>query len=742
MSESIQGNVRSILFRNEDNHYSVIKLKGTRPKGEIITTGVFPNVSIGEDLEITGKWTKHPKFGEQFQAQTIQIIEPSGIDAIVRHLNSGIYRGIGIKTAQKIAEFFGEDTMDVLRADPHRIAEIPRFTKKKSQEFVDDWNKHQGSREVLYFLHKHEIHAAIAMRIYKRFATQTMTIIKNDPYILAQEIWGIGFHKADEIAKHFEVDPESDTRLKAAIDYTLSLSIRDGHTYQDEVTLFKQTSRLLTEPEIQSTLYIHLKRCLKEMETEKQVIRQGDKVFQPRLYQEEEFISIWTKQRMRVPSSPIKPKWKKQLKTFEKEEGIQFSEEQREAIFSAASHTMFILTGGPGTGKTTLLKGFLASIEEEKIKVKLAAPTGRAAKRMEEMSGRKAFTLHRLLEYNPQDQSFVKNDDSPINANYVVVDEASMIDTSLMAGLMKAISPSTRLILVGDKDQLPSVGPGMVLGDLLELHKLPKVVLNRIFRQEANSDIPYNAHRILNGQMPEFTRDTNFHIREHQHADQAQDLVKRFVSQEIPKFFKVHPMKDIQVLSPMRKGALGTIELNKVLQSALNSDSPEFKIQGIPYHLGDKLMQIRNNYDKNIYNGDIGYLHKVDPKSKTFEVIFDEIVEYEYSEADELTLAYATTIHKSQGSEYPIALIVLDTSHRIMLQRNLVYTAITRAKSRVFLISPMQCIQMCVEDHRVLNRNTYLLDHFGIELSQEESFMKESSIDKDKGEFMGYLEGS
>lgn len=738
--EQIEGKVKSILFRNSDNHYSVVKLQCTKPKGEVISTGIFPEIVPGEDLIVHGKWTKHAKFGEQFAAQNVEIQEPAEIEAVIRHLSSGIYRKIGPKTAETIANHFGDDTMNILRENPSRIGEVPRFPSSKVKKFVEDWNEHQGSRDVLYFLHQHQVHASIAMRIYKRFGVDTLKIIQTNPYILAEELWGIGFLKADQIARHFDIELDSSTRLKAALEYCLSLSTRDGHTFLTQEELFDSALKILTEPEIQSTLFILLKNCLKEMAEEKQVIQVDDRVFQPSLYYEEEYIGIWTKRRLgMIPSKP-KPYWKKQLKTFEKTEKIDFSEEQRSAILEAAASSFFILTGGPGTGKTTLLKGLLAAIEHEKVTVKLAAPTGRAAKRMEEMSQQKAFTLHRLLEYNPQDQSFVKNDDSQLSAQYIIVDEASMMDTWLMSALMKAIPPSSKLILIGDKDQLPSVGPGQVLSNLLDVEELPKVVLKRIFRQEAGSDIPYNANKILHGEMPEFTRDTNFHIREHQNPQQAQELVRKFCSEDIPNYFKVDPIKDIQVLTPMRKGMLGTFELNKILQSALNGQSASFKIQGMDYYIGDKLMQIRNNYDKNIYNGDIGYLFSVDTKSKTFKVLYDDLIEYEFSEMDEITLAYATTIHKSQGSEYPIALIVLDPSHRIMLQRNLVYTAITRAKDRVFLISPTYCIQQCVQDNRVLKRNTHLLTHLNVQKSVEENFMAEAALDKSKDDFMDFLE--
>ena len=748
--ETVEAQVKSILFRNEDNQYSVLKLEGNKPKGEFISTGVYPNVSKGEEIRAIGKWVKHPKFGEQFQVQIVEVIQPKGHEAIIRHLSSGLYRKIGPKTAENIADHFGEATMDILRADPTRIKEVPRFTGERIELFIEDWKTHQGSRDVLYFLHQHEIAAGIAMRIYKKFGDQTMLFIKQNPYILAEEIWGIGFHKADQIARHFEIDLDHPQRFKAAINYLVNRSALDGHTFLPEKILFQQAIKILTEIQIQEHLFTMLTRALSEMEQEKQIIRVMDRVFQPSLYYSEEFISIWVKRRLIVPQSKIKSVWKKRLKAFESFTKIEFSNQQTEAIYTAISSSFFVLTGGPGTGKTTLLKGLLASLDDDKIKIKLAAPTGRAAKRMEELSGKKALTLHRLLEYNPQDHSFQKHASEQLSVDYVIVDEASMIDTRLMSGLMEALPASCRLILIGDKDQLPSVGPGQVLSNLLDIDEIPKVCLDRIYRQEEGSDIPHNANRILLGKLPEFKKKTHFHIREHSSIPQAKEIVQSFTQHDIPKYFKLDPMKEIQVLTPMRKGQLGTYELNDVLQKALNTDGQEHKVHGRQLRIGDKMMQIKNNYDKNIYNGDIGYLRSVNTQAKTFVLDFDELIEYEFNEIDELVLAYATTIHKSQGSEYPVVIVVLDPSHSIMLQRNLLYTAVTRAKDRVFLISPQSCIAQCIYNDRIQQRFTHLLEHlspshvkvenFMAEPTAKESHSEQVKTKEDSSEFMGFLD--
>ncbi|MGL1901444.1 MAG: ATP-dependent RecD-like DNA helicase [Fibrobacterales bacterium] len=702
----IQGSLNNITFRNEDNGYSILKVIEDDTGATLVVVGSFPHLHIGETIAFEGSWIDHPKFGKQFKATNHEVLPPQGEEAIVKYLSSGLFRGVGPTTAQRIFDVFGLDTLELLKENPERISEVETINEKKAIKFLEDWEENIASQEMLYFLYQLNVPTGTAMRIYEKFGSTTKKRVSDNPYILAEEVWGIGFVKADDIARKLQIESESYFRIRAGILYSLEIAMQDGHCYLPKQELLDDTWRLL-DPTGSQDIRERTLFSLDYLIDAKKVITFEEHLYLPEMYDAEKGIANRVITFLDFPKAKDKTvRLTKKLAQLEQNGGLKYSDTQKEFICKAVQEQLFILTGGPGTGKTTTLLGILHLLKELDISYILAAPTGRAAKRMSEVCCDSAQTIHRLLKYEPS-AGFFHNESEPLKTGVVIIDEASMIDTHLMYALVRAIPNGTRLILIGDKDQLPSVGPGNILRELLSV-SIPQGSLETIFRQAEESAIPINAQLINRGDMPVIERQTNFHIRDYESREEAQNLIVDLVSKKIPNHFKLNPVEDIQVLTPMHRGEIGTLELNKALQARLNPKGDMVKVAGTEFRVGDKVMQLKNNYDKNIFNGDIGYISWINRSDKTVSVDFDEPVKLEYNEMEQVSLAYASTIHKSQGSEYKVVVVVLDASHYMMLQRNLLYTAITRAKERIFLIANMGTIKRAITNNRIIKRNTNL----------------------------------
>ncbi len=713
----VQGSLKNITFRNEENGYSILKVSDDDTGEVAVVVGSFPHLHIGETIKFEGSWMDHPKFGKQFKANNHEVLPPKGQEAIVKYLSSGIFRGVGPTTAQRIYDAFGLKTLDILKEDPSKISKVSTMTAKKVVRFKEDWEQNSASQETLYFLYQLNVPTGTAMRIYEKYGVATQKRISENPYILAEDIWGIGFIKADDVARKLKIEAQSYFRVRAGIIYSLELSMQEGHCYLPKDRLLDTAWRLLDQhgdPEIRERVVFSIDFLIDA----KNIINVEGDIYLPDMYEAEKGIANRIISFLNFPKSKDRTKrLMKKLGELEKKEDFVYSETQREFICQAVQEHIYILTGGPGTGKTTTLLGILHLLDELDIHYLLAAPTGRAAKRMSEVCKDSAQTIHRLLKFEPN-SGFFHDESEPLKTGVVIIDEASMVDTFLMNALIRAIPNGTRLILIGDKDQLPSVGPGNILRELLSI-SIPQGSLQTIFRQAQESSIPVNAQNINSGQMPMIERQTNFHIRDYQSRPEAQQLIIDLVSKKIPEHFKINPIEDIQVLTPMHRGELGTVQLNLALQEALNPKKESVAIMGNLYKIGDKVMQLKNNYDKNIFNGDIGYITWINHSDKTVSIEFDETVKLEYTEMEQVSLAYASTIHKSQGSEYKVVVVALDSSHYMMLQRNLLYTAVTRAKERIFLISNMGTIKRAIENNRIEERFTNLSDF----IDQKSEFM-------------------
>lgn len=755
--EKISGSVKTITFRNEDNGYSILKINDASNKNKLHTVvGSLPEFHPGELVDFTGQWIEHPKFGKQLKVQSWEIIPPNSLDSITAYLASGIFKGIGVKTSEKIVSFFGKESLDILDDNPKNISKVPGFSSKKVEQFANDWDKNKSSKKVLLFLHEHGIASSTSIKIYKSLGSNAIEIINKNPYVLVDEIKYMGFKKADEIAYKLGLAKDSANRLTAGLRYTLQQSTNDGHVFLPKAELLSKAAKILGinqyTDEIDSLIY-----SLDDLSNTDEVKVKDDNFYIPWLYLCEKKIADWVKinsessrkistKKLRNTLDFFEERAKERIKLGESNDGVLFySDEQKDYISQAIKQKLFILTGGPGTGKTTTLRGILQLMEELKIKPTLAAPTGRAAKRMSDLCLKPAMTIHRLLEYSPVDAKFKYDEFNSLDVNHLIIDEASMLDTWLMSCLLKALPYNASLILIGDKDQLPSVGPGNVLRELLNSEKVAKGVLTKIYRQAEASDIVTNAHRINRGLLPKLNLKNDFININYSNHEDALDKIKHLCCHEIPNTFKdINPIEDIQVLCPMKQGTLGNYNMNLELQKVLNPETITININGINFKRGDRVMQIQNNYEWNVFNGDIGFIHYIDKEAKTVSVNFDTgMVKASFVEMDSIVPAYSMTIHKSQGSEYPVIIIILDPSHHVMLQRNLLYTAITRARNKVFLVANEESIQKSVNNNRIIKRNTrlaQLISDTSKVSPVDEIEPTHKSNDTDKSEFMSYLE--
>lgn len=698
--ERIRCKVKSTVFCNPENGYTVFRVSIGDGLDWDTLVGTFQDVSEGTVLDCDGEWKEDKKYGRQFVAESWIEVLPDTTEGIEKYLGSGIIRGIGKGMARRIVKHFGLTTLHVLDEFPDRLCEVQGIGKDKIEKIRTSWEKQKGVRDVMVFLHGHGVSAAYAVRIYKQYGRKSIEKVKENPYCLADDVFGIGFKMADRIASTLGYGRNDIRRCKAGVIYTLKELSNDGHCYAEYEQLITTAVNLL------SVERRYICDAIDALTAEKGVIAEQGDIFLPMLYYSEVGVANKLRRMLKDSESDL-------LKSFDIEEivtdDIVYDDVQVDAIKEALRSKVMVLTGGPGTGKTTTTLGIIAAFEIFKKNVICAAPTGRAAKRMSEATGKEAKTIHRMLGFTPSG-GFEHDEDNPLDGDVLIVDEASMIDILLMNALMKAVPMKMRVIFVGDIDQLPSVGAGNVLRDIIDSCKVPVVRLTRIFRQAQTSRIVTNAHKINRGEYPDVSngRDADFFFIKDTDAEHAASEIVNLVKNRLPKAYGYDP-KDIQVLVPMKNGAVGTKNLNIILQDAINPVGECIVSGAYKYRVGDKVMQIRNDYKKNVFNGDIGFVKALDVDERVMTVSFGgDDVEYESSDMGEITLAYACTIHKSQGSEYPVVVMPLLMSHYIMLQRNLVYTGVTRAKKLCVVIGDGRAMYQAINNQVVLKRNTRL----------------------------------
>lgn len=694
--------IEHITFQNPENGWSVMKAKVKGYDNLVTLVGSMLDVPVGSVLLVEGNWKANAKFGNQFVVETWTEVLPATVYGIEKYLGSGLIKGIGPVYARRIVQTFGTDTLDIIENTPDRLLEVKSLGKKRVEKIKASWEKQKDIKEVMIFLQGYGVSTAFAAKIYRQYEKEAIATVKDNPYKLADDIWGIGFKTADSIAQKMGYEKSDPRRCRSGILYTLNDLAEQGHVYAEPEQLVKSATELLEADEQP------IRDALAQMEVDKDVFVEDEAVYLPPFFHSEQG-SARRLRELLEDRSLLAAEPAAAYSSAPSPGGIVYDDVQLAAIRQALDSKVMVLTGGPGTGKTTTTQGIIEAFKAQGLKILLAAPTGRAAKRMTEATGMEAKTIHRLLEYSPQD-GYKRNDESPLDGDALIVDECSMIDIILFYNLLKAVPNNMRLVMVGDIDQLPSVGAGNVLRDIIDSQRIPVVRLTRIFRQAQTSRIVMNAHRINAGQFPEIVNNQHsdfFFIK----AEEKEDVLKTIeslVCHRLPKAYGYKP-SEIQVLTPMQRGEVGAANLNTVLQASLNPDGPSLNRAGNTYRQGDKVMQIRNNYDKNVFNGDIGYISAVDTADRTLTVIFDgNPVEYDVTELDELTLAYAVTIHKSQGSEFPVVVMLMSMSHYVMLQRNLIYTGITRAKKICVLVGSAKALGIAVRKQTVSDRNTKL----------------------------------
>lgn len=704
----LEGEVVRVTFENDETGFRVLRVR-VEGESELQTVvGNVPSAPPGTRIRATGKRIRDPKHGSQFKAETLLPLAPSTLDGIRKYLSSGLVPGIGKAYAKRIVDHFGEQTLEVLDRDPVRLREVAGLGKSRIASIAKAWTEQRGIGAIMVFLQSHGASPSLAARIFKKFGQQAINIVSKSPYRLALEVWGVGFKTADLIAQSIGVGADSPERAQAGVLQTLHDAAGQGHVYLDRETLLERAGEML------DCGREHLDEALEALSSAHRIAIErldgGDiAIYTPELQAAE--IRVAERLAQLLASHRPLDCVPHAVSEFEKLSGLALATTQLQAVEMAAQHNVLVVTGGPGVGKTTIVRAILALFDAARMKVVLAAPTGRAAKRMSETTGREALTIHRLLEFDPKTRDFTRTRDEPLEVDAVIIDETSMVAVELADALLAAVPDSARLVLVGDVDQLPSVGPGAVLRDIISSERVPTVRLTEIFRQAKGSSIVENAHRIHRGEPPvgSTSKNAQFYVIERTSAEDAVQLIEHLVSKRIPEGFGLHPVGDIQVLTPMQKGPVGAIALNQLLQEKLNPTGTEVRKGSRVLRDGDKVMQLRNNYDKEVFNGDIGKIVEVLPAERKVIASFEgRVVSYTENELDQLTLAYATSIHKSQGSEYPCVVIPVLTQHFVMLSRNLFYTAVTRGKELVILVADPRAVSIALGETRKEQRLTQL----------------------------------
>ena len=735
MNESVTGYIDHVIFRNEENGYTVMILKGVDGEEELTCVGTFPVLTMGASVELTGSYIQHPVYGKQFQVSVLTEKMPEDAMAMERYLGSGAIKGIGAALAARIVRRFGKDTLHIVEEEPERLAEVKGISEKKAREIAMQVAEKADMRKAMMFLQKYGISLNLGARIYQKYGETVYSVLQENPYRLADDISGIGFKIADEIAYRIGIHTDSDYRIRSGMMYTLLQASRDGHVYLPKEELFQKSSELLG---VDSS---YMEKHLMDLSVDRKLVQKekdGEILVYPTLYY---YLELNTARMLKeldilYPEEP--EMMNKQILQIEKETETVLDEMQKKAVTEAACHGLFILTGGPGTGKTTTINAIIRYFEGQGAEIRLAAPTGRAAKRMTEATGYEAQTIHRLLELtgmpedndqNAQAVHFERNAENPLEADVIIIDEMSMVDIQLMHSLLQAVIAGTRLILVGDENQLPSVGPGNVLHDIIQSQAFPVIELTKIFRQASESDIVVNAHKINRGeQILLNNKSRDFFFLKRYDADIIIRVVIALIQEKLPRYVEAKPF-DIQVLTPMRKGVLGVERLNQILQRYLNPPDAAKKERESMHGLlreCDKVMQIRNNYQMEweirgrygipiekgigIFNGDTGILRTINEFAETAEVEFEDgrWAEYSFKQLEELELAYAITIHKSQGSEYPAVVIPILSGPKMLLNRNLLYTAVTRARKCVTVVGSEETLREMIRNEKQQQRYSSL----------------------------------
>ena len=713
----IKGQIERITYHNEENSYTIAKMKIGGRQDLVTAVGNLLSVSAGEVLKLKGEWHNHPKFGEQFKIISYESVVPATVKGIEKYLGSGLIKGIGPVMANRLVTKFGMETLNVIETETRRLCEVEGIGDKRIGMIKKAWDDQKEIRDVMVFLQGHGVSPAYAAKIYKKYAKASVAVVQQNPYKLATDIFGIGFITADKIAGNLGISKESLIRAEAGILYVLHQLSDEGHVYYPYEPLVEECKKILgveRDTIVKAFGKISFEKKIVIEDLNKEDIKENNKaVYLAKFHLCEVGIAARLQDLIRFP---------KKLKAFDREKAlqwvqgelkIQLAKNQKQAVKEAIEKKVMVVTGGPGTGKTTIINSIIKICGRLGQRVLLSAPTGRAAKRMAEATGHESKTIHRLLEFSPKEGGFKRDENNPLDADLIVIDETSMVDIVLMYQFLKAVPKDATLILVGDVDQLPSVGAGSVLKDIIDSGCIPTVMLNEIFRQAKESLIIVNAHRVNNGQMPiiegsgDSLQDFYFFIIEE--PEKVAEKIIELCKEKIPQKFGYRSIDDIQVLTPMHRGLVGASNLNTELQKHLNSSTDELVRGGLVLKVGDKVMQIRNNYDKEVFNGDIGRINKIDREEQEIIVNYDgRMVSYEYSELDEIVLAYAVSVHKSQGSEYPVVVMPVLTQHYMLLQRNLLYTGITRGKKLVVLVGTNKAVAIAIKNNKPQKRYTLL----------------------------------
>jgi exodeoxyribonuclease V alpha subunit len=705
--QTLEGVLDRLVFTGDSSDFVVARLMVRGRKEPVTVVGSLPQPHAGENLVLKGQWEFDKKFGEQFRFQEAQATAPSTVRGIEKYLASSLIKGIGPEMAGRITAMFAERTLDIIEESPEELLKVPGIGRVRAEKISEAFREQKNIREVMLFLQTHGVSPTYALKIFKKYGKLAVEVVTRNPYCLATDIRGIGFRSADRIAGSLGIDMRSPLRAQAGILHVLDEIQSEGHVYFPLERLLEKAGELLgTDVQI-------LERALENLRGARHVVLEGDRVYPSIMADRENSVADRIRDLVTAPRLLPQIKVSPAIKWVQERSGVTLSPAQENAIKDVLRHKVLIITGGPGTGKTTLLRSLIEILQAKKLTVLLSAPTGRAAKRLSEATGREAKTLHRLLEYSPGEGGFQRGLGRPLDADVIVVDEVSMVDISLMHYLLCAVPTHATLLMVGDADQLPSVGPGNVLRDFIDCGKIHVVRLETVFRQARSSLIITNAHLVNEGMMPvnQISGEglSDFYLIEKDDPDEALRILEEMVVRRIPDRFGLNPMEDVQILSPMHKGTLGTESLNRELRQILNRDG--LPIKGDRFRVGDRVMQTRNNYDKDVYNGDVGRIVSFDPEWGEALVEFEgRSVTYHISEMDEMILAYAVTIHKAQGSEYAAVIIPMSTQHFVLLRRNLLYTAMTRGKKLVIIIGSPRALKMAVENRIVEPRYTALAE--------------------------------
>ena len=713
--ETIEGTLERIIYSNEENHYTVAQLVpegGARRTEPVTIVGNLAALNVGESVRAQGRWTNHKQFGRQFAVERFESVLPRTVVGIKKYLGSGLIKGIGDTFADRIVEKFGEQTLEVIDSFSARLREVDGIGPERAKRIKEAWTAQKSVRDIMIFLQGHGIGSAHAAKIYKEYGENAMQVVRDNPYRLARDISGIGFRTADGIAAKLGIEKDSVHRLKAGVVHTLERATDEGHTCLPQERLI-EAARELLEAEIAP-----IENAINLLSAAGDVVVEDGYVYLAGLCKSERGVATKIHELRAAPLTLPSIDLDKALVWVQQKTGVELANAQRNAIKTALTSKIAVITGGPGVGKTTIVNSIVKILQAKNSKVLLAAPTGRAAKRMSEATSAPAQTIHRLLKYEPHEGGFTHNDRRPLQGDMIIIDETSMLDIPLAYHLLKAVPLTASVVFVGDVDQLPSVGPGNFLRDLIESDRVPVVWLTEIFRQAKNSYIITNAHRVNEGQMPVFEgpQESDFFFIAEEQPEKVLATIKTLCHERVPKKFGFDPMRDVQVLTPMHKGLCGSENLNRELQATLNPSGPVIQRFGRTYRVGDRVMQVRNNYDKDVFNGDLGRVKRIDLIEQQVIVEIDEReIPYEFTDMDEMLPAYAISVHKSQGNEYPCVIVPLLTQHFVLLQRNLLYTAITRGKKLVILVGSKKALAIAVRNNKTAARHSRLRERLRVD---------------------------